>query len=178
MCEPYSMAALAGLSVYSQHQAAGAQADAMNARSESARAAADVSLGDKLTQLSRQQEQARIEAGAADVDDSMKAQAARATAQVAAGEAGVSGNSVDLLMAQFDTQEAVRRDRNLARFQAGNDRRQQAAQGFITDRERIYAGLAPAPEQSTAAQLLDYATAGLNTYSMIDARTRRASGVP
>jgi len=110
-------AASTGVGVYGQYQQASAQADyqkqlaiAQNEQIELNAKYANENYRNQLIQASRQELEAEQSDSQAVLDNQLKAAQARATARVAAGEAGVSGLSVDALLYDFYQQEARFRD--------------------------------------------------------------------
>ncbi|MGR9319159.1 virion core protein, T7 gp14 family [Rhizobium leguminosarum] len=74
-------------------------------------ARANQSARDQLFQTQQRMLQEQEKAGAEKADNLRDARKAKATANVAAGEAGVSGVSVDALLAEFDGRAAQANDR-------------------------------------------------------------------
>ncbi|MFN4278305.1 MAG: hypothetical protein ACK4FJ_18585 [Ferrovibrio sp.] len=95
----------------SQHQAGKAEAKANNDWvNQNAQRAAQATR-DQYADLQLQREQERQAAAQEKQDISLDAIKARATARVAAGEAGVSGLSVDQLIADYYDRELTAKDR-------------------------------------------------------------------
>ena len=105
MCEPTTLMALSIASsvagVYGQQQAANAQ-EAANQRQYQnimeARAA-------NINQTNLMQQQERESAMQRQEENNLRARAAKSTAAVSAGESGISGLSVDALLADLGTQQ-------------------------------------------------------------------------
>lgn len=113
-----STAALASLAISSvgavtsfvgQMQAANAQAEHQANVMEQTQENARRSHLLEIDQINKRIEQERAAASQSLTENAVEAAKARSTARVSAGEAGVSGISVDALMADFNRQEAVYR---------------------------------------------------------------------
>ena len=106
MCEPTTILAIASVastvaSVTAQSQAADAQSAANQRQYENTMRARAANLNQ--TNLMQQQER---EAGSQQLEqNNMAARAAKSTATVSAGESGISGLSVDALMADLGTKQ-------------------------------------------------------------------------
>lgn len=179
MCNPTAMfAAQAGLAVVqgiSQFQAQGAAYDLSVEQSRiNNRLARDNALGQYADLAQRQTEER--EAAAASIDDTARRAAeARASARVAAGEAGVAGASVDALLADYARQEfdfQVRIQRNTENL----DRRLDREREGIAARERSFQLYnLPIAKPNFLQQLPGIAGAGLGAFqsSYYDPFTRR-----
>lgn len=117
MCEPISITAIAlssfaAVSSFTGQRQQAAQIESDNAAFEEvnrSEAISDALLSFRDINIRELEES--IAASETTFDSSLEAQAAASTAAVAAGEAGVSGNSVDALLADFKAQQARRKDR-------------------------------------------------------------------
>jgi len=122
MCEPTTLlaaslalsAATTGLTVAEQHSQAKSQA----AYQESLTKASNTQAENSIAALRIQQAQSRESTARETEKARLASQRAKASAEVAAGEAGVSGNSVDALLQEYSTnldqfKEATIRQRSL-----------------------------------------------------------------
>ncbi|SCW77041.1 hypothetical protein SAMN02927900_04756 [Rhizobium mongolense subsp. loessense] len=113
MCDPLSMigfaigAAQQAFSYQGQVQAANEQ----NRMYRENAARANQNARDQMFQTQQRMLQEQEKAGAEKADNLRDAREAKATATAAAGEAGVSGLSVDALLAEFDGRAATANDR-------------------------------------------------------------------
>lgn len=110
MCEASTLA-LASLAIgtaqsIAQYQAADAQADAQEEYNRRLQENAAQAYQNDLELLQLQQQQDEDSAQEETFRNQVAAREAKARAKTAAGEAGVSGLSVDALLADFDRQEA------------------------------------------------------------------------
>lgn len=108
MCEPVTiMAAMAviaaGATAYSQHE----QSKAQNQLFKNNQAAALVAQIDAYDSQAAEANQRRDAAGQAATQNALDAARARATASVAANDAGVAGLSIDALMNDISRQEGT-----------------------------------------------------------------------
>lgn len=115
MCEPTTIAAgvmavTSAASAYGQYQTAEAQAEYQNERYEQNKKNANEALAQKYGDIGARQQQEQEAAAQRREDLSREAAAKRATSRVAAGEAGISGNSV--AQALGDISGAAARDRS------------------------------------------------------------------
>lgn len=105
-----TMAITSAASAYGQYQTAEAQAEYQNERYEQNKKNANEALAQKYGDIGVRQQQEQDAAAQRREDLSREAAAKRATSRVAAGEAGISGNSV--AMALGDISGAAARDRS------------------------------------------------------------------
>lgn len=171
MCEPTTLtvaaigiaAASAASSVYAQQQ----QAKASEKSAEAAQKNANRSflLSSQASNERLAQEQAKTTAELTDVQ--RQRQRAEATAKVAAGEAGVSGLSVDALLGDFRREEAVYRDRTLQNLDFQRQQQELEKQGFDATRQsRInQANSQVSARPSFAGAALRIGGAGLQAYN-------------
>ena len=113
MCDPWSMVGLAfsavqeGVSYAAQSQAA----DEQNRMYRENAARANQNARDQQFQTQQRMLQEQEKAGGEKFENIQAAREAKATATVAAGESGVSGLSVDALLAEFDGRASAANDR-------------------------------------------------------------------
>lgn len=130
MCEPTTIIAgvTAAVSVYSQYQQSQAQTKYAkdNARN------AIVGQNDAYQAQAAQANQERDAAGQAAYRNTIAAARARATANVAAGESGVSGSTADQLVNEITGQEAENYTDIAANQSYASDQRYREATGIAT----------------------------------------------
>jgi hypothetical protein len=103
MCEPTSIAlAIAAVGTAASLATQDANVSAQNKTNEKLRENALKARNENLSQIELQKQQATTQAGQKTFENNQQAQRALATTTVAAGERGVSGLSVDSLMAEID----------------------------------------------------------------------------
>jgi hypothetical protein len=156
--------AQAGLSFAGQKASAKAQA-AAQARSSKA----EIARYRQQTSAARIQQRFEMEQEAQELQNaSIKALQARSRARVAAGEAGVKGNSVDALLNDFSRQESKYRfglmrqgqQRDVARNLAMRDMNQQSYNNLLTINK-------PIEQPNFGEALLSGVSTGLSVYSGI-----------
>ncbi|MBB2681892.1 UNVERIFIED_ORG: vacuolar-type H+-ATPase subunit H [Rhizobium esperanzae] len=113
MCDPVSMI---GLAIGAAQQVVSFQAQSQAANEQNRLYAdnakrANQTARDQMFQTQQRMLQEQEKAGAEKADNLRDAREAKATATVAAGEGGVSGLSVDALLAEFDGRAATANDR-------------------------------------------------------------------
>ncbi|MGR9178449.1 virion core protein, T7 gp14 family [Rhizobium leguminosarum] len=113
MCDPGSMIGLAvGAATQAfQYRSDVAAAEEQNKLYRQNAARANQNARDQMFQTQQRMLQEQEKAGAEEADNLRDAREAKATATVAAGESGVSGLSVDALLAEFDGRAATANDR-------------------------------------------------------------------
>ncbi|WP_296084172.1 hypothetical protein [uncultured Agrobacterium sp.] len=115
MCDPFSMMAasfaISAVSTVTEYIGAGQQADAQNRMVTQNQQAAQDNLRREYTAVQTRQIQEEDAAALQKQDIAREARAARATQMAAAGEAGVSGLSVEALLADVYGKEATAKDR-------------------------------------------------------------------
>lgn len=169
-CEPATALAVSSLAIsatsaVAQGQAQNAQAKAETARQQSLSAANNEVAADQTAQLRLQQAQSAEARARENEKARLASQRAQATARVAAGEAGVTGNSVDAVLTEYDA--------NLGRFREASIRQATFGDQAITDQiaavrtNTRYANLqinAPVAGANVAALGLSFAKDALSTY--------------
>ena len=165
MCEPTTLMALSIASsvagVYGQQQAANAQ-EAMNQRQYDnimqARAA-------NINQTNLMQEQERESAMQRQEQNNLRARAAQSTATVSAGESGISGLSVDALLADLGTQQN--------RFNTSVDTNfDRTTQAIAIQRDNASINAASQINQLKTPQAPDYLGAALRIGQAVDTYRR------
>lgn len=181
MCEPVSLAiasfAVSAASTVSGYMAQSQAADQQNALYEANRKNAIAAHEDTNRALTNRQSQEMDAAAAEKFDVALDAKKARATNVVAAGEAGVSGLSVEALLREFSGREARYVDRvdenlDMSMAQLQDEKR---ASGFRTV-DRINS-VQRAVKPSFLDAGLKIAGAGLDAYTGYkypNTRSRRA----
>ncbi|OOO32855.1 hypothetical protein EFR00_30470 [Rhizobium sophoriradicis] len=113
MCDPGSMIGLAvGAAAQAfQYRSDVAAAEEQNKLYRQNAARANQNARDQMFQTQQRMLQEQEKAGAEKADNLKEAREAKATATVAAGESGVSGLSVDALLAEFDGRASLANDR-------------------------------------------------------------------
>lgn len=113
MCDPLSMIGFAIGAVQSvvQYQADVFAAEQQNRMYQENAARAQRAAHDQMFQTQQRMLQEQASAGEEKIDNMREARKARATAEVAAGEANVSGLSVNALLKEFSQQESRYNDR-------------------------------------------------------------------
>lgn len=166
MCEPTSltMAALAiagtGASVYSQHE----QSKATNAAFKQNQRNALVAQNDAYTAQATRANQERDAAGQSSVRNALDAARARATANVAAGESGLSGITVDSLINDITAQEGTNAEDIAANQSFAADQRARDAAGIRSSTvDRIHS--APKGNFNPIIGLLQIGASGGSAYA-------------
>jgi hypothetical protein len=154
MCEPTTLMALqvatAAVSVYGQQQAASAQAEANQRQYDNimrARAA-NINQTNLMQQQEREGAMQRME------ENNLKGAAAQATARTAAGESGISGLSVDSLLADLGTKQ----NRFNSSVETNYDR---SSQAIAIQRENVDTNAASQINQLKTPTMPDYFSAAL-----------------
>lgn len=119
--------AISGAQAVAQHKAADAQADAQEEYNQQLQKNAEQAYNNELEALRLQQHQDEAQAKQKIVQNQKQAIQARSRAKTAAGEAGVSGLSVDALLGDFERQEAEFKDAVRENLDNRNQQRQQEA---------------------------------------------------
>jgi hypothetical protein len=174
MCEPVTMmaAALGALQTGMEFIGAQQQAKQQNAMVRQNQRAANENLVREYADVQTRQIQEEDAAAAQKQDLSREARAARATTMAAAGEAGVSGLSVDALLADVYGKEATAKDRisqNTGFTTANLTREMDGLKAKAKDRIN---SMPWASGPSPFAAALKIGGIGLNSYSTYTNRTQ------
>lgn len=115
ICEPISLAvasfAMTAAGAFTSHQAASEAADEQNRQAAEARKAAVRNFEENQSASNTRLSQEADAAAAEKFDIALEARKARSTAEVAGGESGASGLSLDNMLKEFSTREARYTDR-------------------------------------------------------------------
>lgn len=139
MCDPVSIAVgltiASGVSEYAGQQAA---AEAQEEANDRGRELALQNRNLQIRTLQNAEDEESRRASEALMDNSKAAEAARATAQVSAGESGVSGLSIDALLGDLERQEDQNKNDILQTQDFGQRQRQLDREGLgITAQSQI-----------------------------------------
>lgn len=167
-----------GAAYYSADQQAKQEHDFNSASINEGSKLARQSFDLEQQQLQEQQRQDDEAASQKDQQIQKEAAQAKATARVAAGEAGVAGLSVDSLLADFDNQEAISRGALKRQSEWTRSQRRVDQLGSRAGQMQHLSGLRRAPSMgpSLAVAGLQIAGAGLDTASTIS--QRRGASTP
>ena len=179
MCTPSTIAlasfatsaASSGLGFVAQQQAASAQADYQNQMAVATNQAANAAYQNQIAQEQARMQQEKA-AASQQVDQANRdARKAAATARVASAEAGVSGLSVDSLLADFDRQRASNVQTTQTNYLWSLIQSQENMAAYRANAQSRIASSRPSPVAgpSLLATGLDIAGAGLNAAAYYNA---------
>lgn len=173
MCDPVTLTVMTVASGAMQYIGQKQAASAQEAANMQARNLAIQNQQLQIRALQNQEDEDARRAGEALRDNSRDAEAARATAQVAAGESGVAGLSVDALLGDIMRQESENKFDILSIQDANQRQRQLDREGLgITTQSQInQLPLVQYPSFAEAA--LSTAISGASTYSRAKARQQQ-----
>ncbi|GGD98165.1 virion core protein, T7 gp14 family [Rhizobium anhuiense] len=135
-------------------------------------ARANQNARDQMFQTQQRMLQEQEKAGAEKADNLKEAREAKATATVAAGEAGVSGLSVDALLAEFDGRAAQANDRVDQNTEWTLNQLNNEMKGIRSNAEDRINSVQRAAKPSFFDAGLRIAGAGLDSYNDYKARQR------
>jgi hypothetical protein len=165
MCEPTTIAvaslAVTAASGVANYMAQSAQADAQEDYNRQLQENAKQAYLNDIEALRLQQDQDEGSAQDEIVKNQIAAREARARAKTAAGEAGVSGLSVDALLADYDRQEANFTDSVLANLGSRTQQRKAEENAAVTRYQSRYNSASPVSRPSMLNTGLNIAGQGL-----------------
>ncbi len=169
MCLPAVMAA-ATFAISAASAVVGYQQQSINAKNQTLQSylnkeQARKAFEDKNTDLTERQSQELEAAAAQKFDVALDAKKAQATARAAAGEAGVSGLSVDALLRDFAGREARHNDRIDQQTDWTITQLQQEKKGLVSQFKDRVAAVPVGQKPSWVDAGLRIASAGLDSYS-------------
>ncbi len=167
MCDPISLAGLAigAASQVVSYQSAVQNADTQNQLAENNRIEANKAAADQYADIQQRMRQEQAAAGRDLEDANRDAAQARGAAKVSSGEAGITGNAVDTLIADYNAQQGRferTTEQNLAMTQ---DNLRNQMNGIKSQTESRINSVQKVKKPSFLSYGIGIASSGLDAYS-------------
>jgi hypothetical protein len=172
MCDPVSLAtfAIGAASQVTSYMGASAEAKAQNQLAENNRIEANRAATDQYASIQERMLQEKAAAGRELENTNTEAAKARGTAQVTSGEAGVTGISVDSLLADYNAQQGKFERTNEQNLKMTQDSLRDQLKGVKANTEGRINSVQKARKPSFLPYAIGVASSGLDAYT---ANTKR-----
>lgn len=177
MCDPISLAgfAIGAASQVTSFMSASSQAKTQNQLAENNRIEANKAAADQYAQIQERMLQEKAAAGRDLEDANVTTAKARGTAQVTSGEVGITGITVDSLIADYNAQQGKFERTNEQNLKMTQDQLRANLDGVKSQAESRINSVQKAAKPSFLPYAIGIASSGLDSYTNKIKRTPGAS---